>query len=611
MSQQTVKINPFVYVGGLVIIALGILPLTINWKFNNFSKNWLNNDYAKNLLASTEEYSVFMTEGGDNQVFGSLYFTYAVKLRQDLFPYDQKGNIFKRIYGDMRYVTGDVVDSRMQIVDQGLFTGFEPFYEAIRSSNPPYLAPYALGKPSVYLTWRRPQQSSLGDFYYKSYGQMFKVQPIRYAMIDQLAISGTVTLAALEDKVKKELGRDISIAEFTGWLTELQDEGLLRVVGASAVFVSNYAQPFTKDPRDSFIMSWNNIPNIPYYDYLSREIVISHAYESLVYWIDRVTNLENAYRFEKNVERQESIKQDIDMAWTEITKMIELGKYVGHDSLSVLHNIGILMLPFENTMFAPNKENIFKDIVGLWATGLEKYPYGWNTYNLVLWGSLQAAARYPEEAEYYLDLFDTSVTKMTNAMKHWKSMRKNIEQAQPYQQILGHLQQRRNFNPNQIAIIEQEIVDIEAKLAQNSLDVAQVQNFLQSSVLALTRTSSAELRSRVSEVWLKAWRLYKRNPDFLLWHLNLVMDSTQNMGVIDSALYDITLTEAPALISTTIGNNEINMLVMLIRTAYDLGRKPLALSLLDRLYSNAQRSFSSADYQSFKPQLDAFKSSIQ
>ncbi|MGL5720988.1 MAG: hypothetical protein ACRCY4_01100, partial [Brevinema sp.] len=583
MSPQTVKINPLVYVGVLVITALGVLPLTINWKFNNFSKNWLNNDYAKNLLSSTEEYSVFMTEGGDNQVFGSLYFTYAVKLRQDLFPYDQKGNIFKRIYGDMRYVTSDIVDYRMQLVDQGLFTGSEPFYEAIRSANPPYLAPYALGKPSVYLTWRRPNQSNLGDFYYKSYGQMFRVQPIRYAIMDHLAVSGTASHNTLQDRVKKELGRDITAAEFNGWINELQREGLLLSAGNTAVFITNYPQPFSKDPRETFITSWEGISNLPYYDYLSREIVISHAYESLIYWTDRVTNLENVYRAERDAQRQEIIKKDIDGAWEQITKMIDLAKYVGYDSLSVLHNLGILMLPFENTLFAPNKESVFKEIVDLWATGLESYPYGWNTYNLVLWGSLQAASRYPEESEYYLNIFDTSVTKMTNAMKHWKSMRRNIEQAQPYQQIAGIIQQRNNFNPNLAATIEQDLAKFEAQLAQNNVDLPQAQNFLQGAVVGLTRLSPAPLKTGVSQFWLKLWRLNKQNPDYLAWHLNLVMESTQAVGVIDPILYETTLAEAPALISTRVGNREINMLVMLVRVAYDTGNRQRALSLLDRL----------------------------
>ncbi|MGL5722534.1 MAG: hypothetical protein ACRCY4_09065 [Brevinema sp.] len=610
MSQQTARINPLVYLGVLVIIALGVFPLTINWKFNNFSKNWLNNDYAKNLLASTEEYSVFMTEGGDNQVFGSLYFTYAVKLRQDLFPYDQKGNIFKRIYGDMRYVTSDIVDYRMNLVDQGLFTGSEPFYEAIRSPNPPYLAPYALGRPAVYLTWRRPNQSNLGDFYYKSYGQMFKVQPIRYAMIDQLAVSGTATLATLQDRVKRELGRDITTAEFMGWLNELQQEGLLRTVGVSATLIKNYPQPFSRDPRETFITSWENIPNLPYYDYLSREIVISYAYESLVYWIDRATNLENVYRTETSTERQQAVKQDIDSAWAEVMKMIELGKYVGYDSLSVLHNIGILMLPFENTLFAPNKETAFKEIVDLWAEGLEQYPYGWNTYNLVLWGTLQAATRYPEESEYYLNIFDASVTKMTNAMKHWKSMRTNIERAQPYQQIAAQIQQRQNFNPNKGAKIEQDLAAMEAQLAQNNLNLTQAQDFIQGAVVGLTRMSPASVKTRVSKLWLRMWQLNKRNPEYLAWHLNLAMESAQSVGLIDAELYEVTLAEAPALISTTVGNREINMLVMLIRIAYDRGNRTLALSLLDRLYSNAQNSLSATEYQNFKPQLDSFKSSL-
>src|SRR5208337_3187566 len=111
----------------------------------------------KNLMVSTEENSIFMTEGGDNQVFGTLYFTYAEKLRPDLTPFDQKGNIFPKIYGDMRYISdAETLPRRMNLVDSHLFQSEEPFYDNPRSSADPYFIPYWQGKRPVYLLWQRP-----------------------------------------------------------------------------------------------------------------------------------------------------------------------------------------------------------------------------------------------------------------------------------------------------------------------------------------------------------------------------------------------------------------------------------------------------------------------
>src|SRR5271157_4997672 len=86
------KMTPAVWLMVILIIILSVIPFISNYKYCDNHNNWLNHDYCKYLMSSTEEGSIYMTEGGDNQVFGSLYFTYAEKLRPDLTPYDQKGN---------------------------------------------------------------------------------------------------------------------------------------------------------------------------------------------------------------------------------------------------------------------------------------------------------------------------------------------------------------------------------------------------------------------------------------------------------------------------------------------------------------------------------------
>ena len=115
--EEKKEFTPFTLIAALAVIFLSIIPFVENYKYNDNHLNWLNHDYCKNLMSSTELGTVFMTEGGDNQVFGTLYFTYAEKLRPDLTPYDQKGNIFKRIYGDMRYIDYTTLLWRQQLVN--------------------------------------------------------------------------------------------------------------------------------------------------------------------------------------------------------------------------------------------------------------------------------------------------------------------------------------------------------------------------------------------------------------------------------------------------------------------------------------------------------------
>ena len=88
------RLTPVVVIAVIVIMAMAVIEFISNYKYCDNHLNFLDHDYCKYLMSSTEEGSIYMTEGGDNQVFGSLYFNYAEKLRPDLTPYDQKGNIF-------------------------------------------------------------------------------------------------------------------------------------------------------------------------------------------------------------------------------------------------------------------------------------------------------------------------------------------------------------------------------------------------------------------------------------------------------------------------------------------------------------------------------------
>ena len=88
-----------------LLALFALLPLFGHMAANDNHKNYANHNYGKNLMNTLEPNSVFMTEGGDNQVFTSAYNQMAMQLRPDVRIYDQKGNVFYRIYGDFRYMT--------------------------------------------------------------------------------------------------------------------------------------------------------------------------------------------------------------------------------------------------------------------------------------------------------------------------------------------------------------------------------------------------------------------------------------------------------------------------------------------------------------------------
>ena len=80
--------NVLTVVVSFIVVLIALIPFVKNFKYNDYHLNWLNHDYGKNLMISTEPNSVLMTEGGDNQVFATVYFIYAEKLRPDITPYD-------------------------------------------------------------------------------------------------------------------------------------------------------------------------------------------------------------------------------------------------------------------------------------------------------------------------------------------------------------------------------------------------------------------------------------------------------------------------------------------------------------------------------------------
>lgn len=381
--------RPLVLGLSVLILISAFIPFIMNYKINDHHLNWLNHDYGKNLMMSTEQNSILMTEGGDNQVFSTLYFTYAEKIRPDLTPYDQKGNIFKRIYWDMRYIYPQTLQRRAQLVDAGLFSGEEPFYpdrsEATGTSDAellkffqqdPYFIPYWMGTRPVYLTWQRPEPWTLGDYYYKRYGIMYKVQDIEYSLVDYLEIKKDISLAEAGKYLADQLRRSLSGTYISQKLDKLQKEGWISLSADRVRFVRMYPAPHPEDYFASFLLRWREVPNAKYWDYLTREIIINYDYQLGNIYLEKARELKQLARTESRTEIRKDIENKVQENWELAKSYYQDAVTFGGDSISSLHNVAVIYL--NNEM-----EDLSAQALPLLQKGLDLYPNSIGTYQLM------------------------------------------------------------------------------------------------------------------------------------------------------------------------------------------------------------------------------------
>ncbi|TKZ22772.1 DUF2723 domain-containing protein, partial [Brachyspira catarrhinii] len=68
----------------LIVVLIIMIPIFINnLSRNNNSKDYSNHDYSYNMMNSLPDNAIFATEGGDNQVFGLVYYTMVERRRPD------------------------------------------------------------------------------------------------------------------------------------------------------------------------------------------------------------------------------------------------------------------------------------------------------------------------------------------------------------------------------------------------------------------------------------------------------------------------------------------------------------------------------------------------
>ncbi len=456
------EISFVTYFLAVVLFLFSVLTFLKNYKYNDNHLNWLNHDYSKNLLMCSEQNSVFMTEGGDNQVFGSLYFTYAEKIRPDISPYDQKGNIFKRIYGDMRYVDYQTIQRRMQLVDTHLFAGEEPFYEDIRDRRDPYFIPYWQGRRPVYLTWERPEpwtlgetyfqdfkrplpeeykkQLGLGEYYYKRYGIMYKVQNIKYKLVDYLEVKKTVSIEQARSLFSQWLRKNVDLSFVIEKVKELEKENLVRLDGGAVRFVKMYDIPLKNGYFENLLFRWKEIPNARYFDVLSREIIINYGYQLGEIYRERVNELLELKKDEKN----ESVKKEIDNLikenWQKAKEYYETAIYYGWDSLSVLHNVGVVFLKNEIEDLSDKAGELFRK-------GVELYPNSFGTYSILFAYLLLDSFKHPEREQANLKEFEFYMKRLKKVLTWYRSGKRNYKNHpvwknfEPLERILSNMKE--------------------------------------------------------------------------------------------------------------------------------------------------------------------------
>ncbi|MCX7883151.1 MAG: hypothetical protein N2314_08020 [Brevinematales bacterium] len=330
-----------VWVGVIVIIGLGVYPYLSNYKTADHHLDYLNHDYGKNLMASAEAGSVYMTEGGDNQVFSSLYFIYAARLRPDLSAYDQMGNVFKKIYGLMLYTDPRALSRRKDLVDSNIFAGLEPFYVQISNINDPrvnldpYFIPYWQGRRPVYLTWQRPEVWKLGDYTYRRYGIMYKVEPIAHRLLDDLSLRGSVTLSEAQYLFSEWLRRPVERGYVLEQVKYLSSQGYVKLEGDRIIFVTNTPSPLA-EYFSRYRLRWQQIPNLPYLDRMTREIAIGYDMQMGDIYRERIRNLQTMYDRETRPEVRQKIATEISNAWNETKKVYREAFRYGYDSVSIL-----------------------------------------------------------------------------------------------------------------------------------------------------------------------------------------------------------------------------------------------------------------------------------
>ena len=367
---------------------------------NDNSKNYACHNYAHNLLIGVETNSIFMTEGGDNQVFSLLYYSYVENKRPDIDFYDQKGNIFPRLYGDLLNTSYIELDIIRAIRDYQLYSTGRPVYLTWKRSNAEKLslsyiqllrsqliakmksygfqqaesyvnrkfrvntleelkvtASIMIKKSIFNLKFRNGQDITdshfvdLGPWYLKRYGIIYKVTPVRYAIVDAAELYGKLSLAEVVGYIKSAEKITLTVAELQRYIDELVDEGLILFKNDQVVFQKQQADPFdtvsVEDYAKNYYQETMDIPEAKYWDLLTRQI-----YD--VYFDNKLKNIAEKVKYLNTVDSSflpegTDVKAEVEKYDEEKFKILSRFLSFGYDN-TLTHQVVAQQYVYRNDM---------------------------------------------------------------------------------------------------------------------------------------------------------------------------------------------------------------------------------------------------------------------
>lgn len=159
-NKHEYRFRGFNIVITVLLILVGCLFISRNFKTNNLRNDYFLWDYSKNILRSLPDKSIVFLDRADESIFGLSYLKFVEHRRPDLTVYDRFSGPFGNIYGDdYLSLPHDTRVLRRKLVEQEMVGKF-------RSENPDM---------PIYFYSNNPQLES--DFLFGQQGIVFRVIP--------------------------------------------------------------------------------------------------------------------------------------------------------------------------------------------------------------------------------------------------------------------------------------------------------------------------------------------------------------------------------------------------------------------------------------------------
>jgi len=423
---------------------------------NQNAENYACHNYAYNMMMSTEPNAIFMTEGGDNQVFSLVYFSYCEQKRPDVDFFDQKGNVFPRLYGDLMNMWPDDLDIIRELRDFQLYSTGRPVYltwrrGGLENLRAEYFPELLKRKQFEAAQHRRPMRAwkldtisdlahacntmvpketfdcymkngehlskqhfkYLGPWYFQTYGLLYRVTPIRYAIVDALEIYSRAGRAQILDYVKKVSSIDLTDKEFDSYIKELGGEKYIIQEGQQYVLVRPLDRPFRSIGHDdywkNYYLTYTNAAHAVHWDYLTREIFVNYGTLMASFSEEQKWKLSEQERVTGNPQVKMKLLESIQQYHNSILDGYRHGAHYGHENPAIQFHYANALLQSGNTdeaikyyeragQFQGDMHIGFLQIAQVYLNKAHQVPYEEEVTNL------QTAAKYAAFARERIEL---------------------------------------------------------------------------------------------------------------------------------------------------------------------------------------------------------------